>query len=159
MIGWATSQAALTLPLRVRTGGRQAWPHHRHICFRRRPMTRSARSAPPTASPHGIQQESAETLTLAARNATAVPGSTLDGVATIDRQTETNYDALTHDTVIIALFQPSACGPYIAINRAARPCSKPVPEPLARETPGADMPVMDAEGVADRRRRASRSAG
>jgi uncharacterized membrane protein len=108
---------------------------------------RSCASAPAVtaAATAKIQQESAETLTLAARNATAVPGSTLDGVATIDRQTETNYDAITHDTVIIALFQPSACGPYIAINRAARPCSKPVPEPLARETPGADMPVMDAD--------------
>jgi hypothetical protein len=40
-------------------------------------------------------------------------------------------------TVAIALLcLPSACGPRIAINRAALPCSKLVPEQLAREDPG-----------------------
>jgi hypothetical protein len=49
-------------------------------------------------------------------------------------------------TVAIALLcLPSACGPRIAINRAALPCSKLVPEQLARETPGADLPDMDAD--------------
>lgn len=46
------------------------------------------------------------------------------------------------------LFSVSACGPRIAISRAALPCSDLVQGPLAADVPPADLPP-DAAKVAD----------
>jgi uncharacterized membrane protein YoaK (UPF0700 family) len=59
---------------------------------------RSCASAPAVtaAATAKIQQESAETFTAAARDATAITGNTLDAVAAIDRQTETSHETIAH---------------------------------------------------------------